>query len=252
MKRWMSISVELLGGHGETFWPPPGRLFVIGPSHTFADLAAAVNLAFARWDLSHLWVFTMPDGTLVADEEVLDEREADSPSSPGARGVDLASTKVSQLAERGTSFRFVFDLGADWVHTCTVGEEYVDPAEVLGITPQRPTAYFGWGDLPDQYGRRWKDADEPEPALPGAAHPMLHPEWPADIRPTVDTRDLRAAVAQRDPARILAASRTRTPRMCCSKSEPPSRSSSAKARPLLGPTPPMSRSSCGQETGRAT
>jgi hypothetical protein len=28
--------------------PAPGRVFIVGPSHTFGDLAEAIDLAFAR------------------------------------------------------------------------------------------------------------------------------------------------------------------------------------------------------------
>jgi len=48
------VRVELLGGRGEELWPYPGRVFAVGPSHTFMDLASAINGAFARWDRSHL------------------------------------------------------------------------------------------------------------------------------------------------------------------------------------------------------
>jgi hypothetical protein len=34
-----------------------GPVFAVGPSHTFADLARAIDNAFARWDLSHLTLF---------------------------------------------------------------------------------------------------------------------------------------------------------------------------------------------------
>lgn len=39
----------------------PGRIFLVGPSHTFERFAAA----FARWDLSHLHNFERKDGRLI-------------------------------------------------------------------------------------------------------------------------------------------------------------------------------------------
>ncbi|GAC1599443.1 MAG: hypothetical protein NVS3B6_08690 [Pseudarthrobacter sp.] len=39
------MTVELLGGRGEEFWPWPGRIFAAGPSHTVMDLANAINYA---------------------------------------------------------------------------------------------------------------------------------------------------------------------------------------------------------------
>jgi hypothetical protein len=57
----------------------------------------------------------------------------------------------------------------------------IDPLDALGV-PAGPRSYFGWGDLPDQYGRRW-DADDgqsPEPkrpARPLADLPPILPWW---------------------------------------------------------------------------
>jgi hypothetical protein len=74
----------------------------------------------------------------------------------------------------------VFDFGDDWTHLCTVGPERVDPLETLGIVPDEPLPYFGWGDIPDQYRRR-RDSDDGEsdqPEDPGLADlPPLRPWW---------------------------------------------------------------------------
>ena len=50
---------------------PAGRVLMVGPPHTFADLADAVNAAFARCDLAHLHAFRLSDGRRIgyADEE---------------------------------------------------------------------------------------------------------------------------------------------------------------------------------------
>lgn len=66
---WLSLTVELLGGRGDEFWPPPGRRLVLARRHTFAELADAINEAFARWDRSHLCVFTLADGTVITDPD---------------------------------------------------------------------------------------------------------------------------------------------------------------------------------------
>src|SRR3954468_23428735 len=58
-RTWLSVTVELLGGRGEELWPWPGRIFAVGPSHTFMDLADAINDGFGRWDRSHLSMFTL-------------------------------------------------------------------------------------------------------------------------------------------------------------------------------------------------
>jgi hypothetical protein len=57
------IRVDLLGGGGITCDPSPGRIFVVGPSHTFEQFAGAIDAAFARWDLSHLHESELADPT---------------------------------------------------------------------------------------------------------------------------------------------------------------------------------------------
>ena len=58
----MTVRVELVSGRGTDFHPPPGRVFVVGPNTTFGDLADAIDLHFARWDMGHLHVFRLEDG----------------------------------------------------------------------------------------------------------------------------------------------------------------------------------------------
>ncbi len=53
-RNWMAIRVELEGGRGIECQPRPGRVLLVGPRHTFADLATAIDTAFGRWDLAHL------------------------------------------------------------------------------------------------------------------------------------------------------------------------------------------------------
>ena len=64
-RTWLQIKVELLGGRGEDCDPSPGRVFIVGPAHTFEQLAHAINTGFARWDLSHLHQFELADGRLI-------------------------------------------------------------------------------------------------------------------------------------------------------------------------------------------
>ncbi|WP_147917478.1 plasmid pRiA4b ORF-3 family protein [Ruania zhangjianzhongii] len=206
-RSWLSVTVELLGGRGEEFWPWPGRIFAVGPSHTFADLAHAINGAFARWDLSHLSMFTLADGTLVADSETVGEL-TESPFGPITLGLDMDSAKVAKTLQPGAEFRFVFDLGDDWTHRCVIEEEKVDPVEVLGIRPSAPLSYWGWGAMPDQYGRRWADDDGQgrTPRRPNAPHPMLDGAWPQQNQAEpVDIAEVRAAVEAEDVGRYLAA-----------------------------------------------
>lgn len=205
---WLSIRVEMLGGRGDELWPPPGRVFALGPSHTFADLARAIDDAFARWDRAHLCEFTLSDGLVVTDEETGSEL-AEAPVGPlGPEPLILRRAKVVSHVRPGDEFRYVFDLGDNWTHSCVVAPEKVDPVEVLGIKPKVPLPYWGWGSIPDQYGRSWDDdaGEGPVPRRPGGPHPMLFGGWP-ETGPgePVDLRELRGAIARKDVEAILAA-----------------------------------------------
>ena len=61
-RMWLRIRVNLLGGRGVDLNPAPGRVFIAGPSHAFGDLAGALDLGFARWDLAHLHGFELTGG----------------------------------------------------------------------------------------------------------------------------------------------------------------------------------------------
>src|SRR5260370_23376603 len=82
MRTWLAIRVELVAGRGERYWPRPGRLFAAAASHSYAQLATAIDDAFARWDRSHLHEFELADGARIGtpdpdtdtdDDDVLDE-----------------------------------------------------------------------------------------------------------------------------------------------------------------------------------
>ena len=155
-KTWLSVTVELLGGGGQDLWPWPGRIFAVGPSHTFAQLAGAIDVAFARWDRAHLSMFTLADGRVVTDPELGGELAA-SPEAPFAEPLDIGTAKVARTVESGEVFQYTFDLGDDWTHCCVVADASIDPLEVLGVRPPLPAPFWGWGSIPDQYGRRWAD-----------------------------------------------------------------------------------------------
>lgn len=155
-RTWLSITVELVEGRGGSFWPRPGRVFAVSRSHTFADLATAIDDAFARWDRSHLHEFRLIDETRLGEPE----HDWGEPHSM----LDDRTTKLGRFS-LGEQFLYVFDFGDGWHHLCTVGDEKIDPFDTLGISPTRPLPYGGWGDIPDQYGRRWAD-DDGESAVP--------------------------------------------------------------------------------------
>ena len=144
-RTWLQVRVELLGGRGVECDPPPGRVFIVGPSHSFEQLAQAIDAAFARWDLSHLHEFELPDG-----------RRVGFPSddyAPELVWEDHATLKVARELKPGQEFSYVFDFGDDWRHRCRVLDEKADPAEEYGTPPKQPVAIWGWGWIPDQYGR---------------------------------------------------------------------------------------------------
>ena len=170
------------------------------------DLAGAINDAFGRWDRSHLSMFTLADGQLVTDEATGAEL-AGSMGGPIVVPLDLTSAKVARVVAPGAEFRFTFDLGDEWTHRCVVAEQKIDPVEVLGIRHDTPLPYWGWGTIPDQYGRRWAsdDGEGRPPRRPSQTHPMLLPGWPARAQvPTLDLVALRASLAGNDAARFLA------------------------------------------------
>jgi hypothetical protein len=173
-RTWLSIRVDLVdGAHAHELWPRPGRILLARPGMTFRQLADAINDAFARWDRSHLHAFTLADGTRIAIQGPWDAPDEDE--------LDDTATNLS-LLHLGQQFTFEFDFGDSWMHLCTVADQKVDPMEVYGTTPDRPVAYFGWGWIPDQYGRRWDgdDGSSPVPAPPDPPLgdlPDLHYTW---------------------------------------------------------------------------
>jgi hypothetical protein len=80
----------------------------------------------------------------------------------------------------GEQFLYTFDLGDDWTHLCTVAPTRIDPLDQVGIVPDMPLPYWGWGAIPDQYGREF-DGDDgdtdlaPDPELTDL--PPLRPHW---------------------------------------------------------------------------
>lgn len=147
-KSWVTIRVRLLGGAGIECDPPPGRIMLVGPRHTFADLAEAIDAAFARWDLSHLHMFELADGRVMGEPD----------SDWDDRVEDETAHKVTTTVGPGDRFQYVFDLGDDWRHECEV-LDVADPVEAGVILP-RPVPIWGWGSIPDQYGRETEEPFE--------------------------------------------------------------------------------------------
>jgi hypothetical protein len=123
---WFSIRVDLVAGHGELYWPRPGGIFAAAPTHTFAQLATAIDDAFARWDRSHLHQFTRSHGSEPGIPSRQDELSA--------RVLDYRRVKLAQL-QGGEQFAYVFDFGDQWEHlcseTCTCGRKGNNSGELI-------------------------------------------------------------------------------------------------------------------------
>jgi hypothetical protein len=168
---WLSIHVELIEGGGRTLWPRPGRVFAAARSHTFAALADAIDTAFARWDRAHLHLFELADTTNICGPICWED--------PPEGSVFAGDARLSRLTA-GEQLLYTFDMGDDWTHLCTVGEQRIDPLETLGIIPAGPLPYWGWGEIPDQYGRRTETDDGETPLAPDPQLgdlPPLRPFW---------------------------------------------------------------------------
>jgi hypothetical protein len=124
----LRIKVDLLGGGGIDCDPPPGRIFIVGPAHTFEELAEAINCAFARWDRSHLHEFELADGRLIG--------YPDDTFEPDVVWLDQAKLKVCREVRPGDEFEFTFDLGDNWRHRCIVDSAKVDPVKEYGAFPR--------------------------------------------------------------------------------------------------------------------
>lgn len=169
----LAITVELVGGaHVEDLWPRPGRILVAARRTTFRQLADAIDDAFARWDRSHLHMFTLADGIEISPLQWWGGEEPDGM-------LDGDKVTLSRL-KPGERFAYVFDLGDHWAHLCTVAERRADPLEALGVVPAKPLPCWGWGSLPDQHGRRFNGDDgesDPPPDPHGADLPPILPGW---------------------------------------------------------------------------
>lgn len=150
---WLQIQVELEGGAGIECDPRPGRILVVGPGHTFLQLAETIDDAFARWDLAHLHAFELPDGRFVGLPDT------GPPFGDAPRWLDHRAVEVVGALVPGDRFAYTFDLSEVWRHECVVLEETVDPLTVFGERPSRPAIAYGWGWIPDQYGRTAADEE---------------------------------------------------------------------------------------------
>jgi hypothetical protein len=148
---WMTIRVVLAAQSDEPLDSPPGRVLLAHVDHSFADLAEAIDTAFGRWDLTPLHEFDVDGRVLRPDGEAGEDEDSDE-----------LTLREAGLAE-GDRFTYVFDLGEGWEHTCRVEEAGLDPFDDDegddddGEEPESPVPVFGWGSIPDQYGRETEE-----------------------------------------------------------------------------------------------
>lgn len=149
----MVLRVVLQSQTGEDPSDGPGRDLLVRTSHSFAELATAIDRAFARWDLSHLHEFRFADGRRIGMADTDEFGDQDGELDERTETLEMASLKM------GESFEYVFDFGASWEHVCTVVQGDVDPHTAYGRAPAEIVPIFGWGSIPDQYARVAPDGD---------------------------------------------------------------------------------------------
>ena len=167
---------------GRTGWP--------SASNCFAQFAAVINQAFARWDLSHFHTFELTDGLLIAEEECIAQGCDDDPPVV----LDTA-LRVADAVKPGHQFEYVFDVGDCWAHSCTVLRDDLDPLDMHLAAAERPASYWGCGTIPDQYGRLWARRRRRNPATGPARRTQRHRPSPLP-----DHRHQRARI-HRHPGR---------------------------------------------------
>ena len=143
----MVLRVSLVSRGGEEISNPPGRDLLVRADHAFAALATAIDRAFARWDLSHLHEFRLPDGRRIG------AADADELGEPGERLDERKCTLGNAEMPVGGTFEYVFDFGDGWEHSCTLLRDNADPLEEYSGSPNEIVPIFGWGTIPDQYAR---------------------------------------------------------------------------------------------------
>ena len=144
MGSWLQIRVVLLSGRSTELDRPPRRVMVVSSAHMLARFANAIDLAFGRWDFAHLHAFRFDDDRMFmpGDDEPMDDVR------------DSTRTRIVSLhLIAGDLFEYVFDMGDEWTHACTVERVEIDPWTEWGEPLPGPVPVWGWGTIPDQYGR---------------------------------------------------------------------------------------------------
>lgn len=185
---WVSVRVELVHGRRGEFWPRPGRIIAVSSGHTFDQLAAAVDTSFGRWDRQQLYRFDLPDGPVIGRPH---------PDDHDGTPIAIADPDTATLQRLGFGEQFIyqFDHTERWTYLCTVGSARIDPVlDVHSLPAPGPTALWGWGTIPDQYGREW-DTDDGTAAIPPRPDDQQLPAQPGWL-----TTPLPGELDDTDPA----------------------------------------------------
>ena len=97
--------------------PPIWRRIEVPGQMTFYDLHHAIQTAMG-WENDHLWAFYVEKTEVSPASEQLD-----FPGVPRARPAD-GTTLDQLLAGRRIKFRYVYDMGDDWVHEVKVEKDF--------------------------------------------------------------------------------------------------------------------------------
>lgn len=179
--RWQRIRVELVRGRGVDLDPAPGRIMLVPPEATLEDFGLGVDLAFGRWDVTQGRSFrSVPRGRHEARR---------------LTAVPLGRP-VRDAFARNDVFEYVLG-DDDWVHVCLV-EEFVARKATQGLAPI-PVPTFGWGSIPDQYGRA-QQLDEPWSVLEPRVHVLDTESFAADATDEADEADEADASDEADEA----------------------------------------------------
>jgi len=146
----MTVRVVLEARDGATLPQAAGRVILARLDHTFAEFARAIDTSFGRWDLTPVHEFEVYGRRLLSDVAADEGGIAEASDD-----VRLGETHLRP----GAPFSYVFDLGENWQHTCDVESPLVDAGQ-YGEQPELPIAVFGWGTIPDQFGRETEEDDE--------------------------------------------------------------------------------------------
>jgi hypothetical protein len=133
---WLLVRVELIYAGELEDAATDVRTLLVGPSHTFGQLAEAVNLAFARWGLGCNFEFRLPG------------------QRPLGHSAAKADRPVSADLSKDDSFTLVFDDNRRLTHRCHVVGVNVDVRKELGFTPRQPIAREALAIQTTRDGRR--------------------------------------------------------------------------------------------------